>query len=114
MALQYQNGVYDITKPWTQPPAWTYLRPWATNMERLTQQALDSALMSRTQVADMVRPPVPSQLFPPRYGWRQRTLNIGDIMGVDRVIDQSPDPNFEGPAGYIGASRYSLGEGVTG
>jgi hypothetical protein len=110
----HADGVLDPTKPWNAPPNWNYLRPWATNEERLTQQALDAALISPQSLADTVRPPLGQvDLFPPRFGYRRRALSITDVVGKDRIIDQNPAPNFSGgPAGSVGASRYSQGDGL--
>jgi hypothetical protein len=107
--MSQPDGMYNY-KPWDQPPAWQYLRPWASNEERLTQQAIEAAMIPAEELTDMVRPPLSQvQLFPPRFGYRTRTIGIDDIMDVDRNY-AAPVPNFAGgPAGYSGTSRNSLG-----
>ena len=84
------NGQYDQTKPWAGPgdsgatatnryaptsseQNWSYLGPWASNEERLTQQALAAAMIPGAQLRDMVRPPLPQiRLFPDRFGFGNR------------------------------------------
>lgn len=104
------DGWYDRTKPWNAPPAWTYLRPWATNEERLTQQALDSALMPGADVTDMVRPNIEqSQPFRPRFGYRTRALGIDDVVNVDAIFAEPRNDYTGGPASIEGSSRPTNG-----
>ena len=118
------DGRYDYTKPWVTnqpsdtasdtaaPPRWSYNGPWASNMERLTQQALIVATIPGAQIQEMVRPPLPQiQLFPPRFGWGERTQpTIEDVVSVDRVYTEPRVSWFSGsPAGYSGSSRNDLG-----
>ena len=111
------NGVYDTGKPGQaplptgQPPRYTYLGPFASNEERLTQQALQSATLPGAELQDMVRPPLPQiDPFPSRYGFDRRTPGIADIIEVSR---RYTDPRVSwfsgGVAGYSGASRNSMG-----
>lgn len=111
------DGRYDYTKPWvTNTPAevgpkWSYLGPWASNMERLTQQALMVATIPGVQLQDMVRPPLPQiQLFPDRYGYGDRKQpTIEDVVSVDRVYMEPRISWYSGsPAGYSGSSRNSI------
>jgi hypothetical protein len=112
------DGRYDYTKPWVtntpsgMGPKWGYLGPWASNMERLTQQALMVATIPGVQIQDMVRPPLPQiQLFPDRYGYGDRTQpTIEDVISVDRVYMEPRISWYSGsPAGYSGTSRNDLG-----
>ena len=111
------DGRYDYTKPWVTDtpngvgPKWGYLGPWASNMERLTQQALMVATIPGVQLQDMVRPPIPQiQLFPDRYGYGDRTQpTIEDVVSVDRVYMEPRISWYSGsPAGYGGSSRNSI------
>ena len=106
-----QDGRYDHTKPAEQLPSWSYNRPWQSNEERLTTQAVAMALASAPEVQDTVRPPLPQvNLFPPRFGYRSRVLGIGDVVDVDELF-KAP-PNSAGTeAGYTGASRNAMGSG---
>ena len=85
------DGVYDYTKPWRAPiepdqvaKRWSYLGPWATNMERLTQQALMVATIPGKDIQAMVRPPLPQiRLFPDRFGYGERSQ-----PGIEDVVTQ--------------------------
>jgi hypothetical protein len=115
------DGRYDYTKPWvntpqenveTLPPTWSYNGPWASNMERLTQQALMAATMPAAQLQQLVRPPLPQiRLFPDRFGFGIRTQpEIDDVISLDRVYTEPRVSWYSGsPAGYSGSSRNDLG-----
>jgi hypothetical protein len=117
------DGRYDRTKPWqvgspsddsyTDPqPKWSYNGPWASNMERLTQQALMAATVPASQIQAMVRPNLPQiRLFPDRFGYGERTQpTIEDVVSVDRVYMEPRVSWYSGsPAGYSGSSRNDLG-----
>lgn len=114
------DGRYDYTKPWvtnepsdnTTTPKWGYNGPWASNMERLTQQALMAASMPGAQLQAQVRPPLPQiRLFPDRFGFGNRLQpDINDVISLDRVYTEPRVSWYSGsPAGYSGSSRDSLG-----
>lgn len=115
------DGRYDYTKPWVTAspseedyaqPKWTYNGPWASNMERLTQQALMAATMPGAQLQQLVRPPLPQiHLFPPRIGFGVRLQpTIDDVVSIDRVYVEPRVSWYSGsPAGYSGSSRNDLG-----
>jgi len=105
-ALNPQNDVFDA------PPAWSYNGPWASNMERLTQQALMASSLPGAQLQAVVRPPLPQiRLFPDREGFGDRTQpDIYDVISLDRVYMEPRVSWYSGsPAGYSGSSRNSLG-----
>jgi hypothetical protein len=122
------DGVYDRTKPWrggldpagnannryaptSSEQNWSYLGPWASNEERLTQQALVVATISGAKLQEMVRPNLPQiRLFPDRFGYGTRTQpEIEDVVSIDRVYTEPRVSWYSGgPAGYSGASRNSL------
>ena len=115
---QKYDGVYDYTKPWRAPvqpdqvaKRWQYNGPWASNMERLTQQALMVATIPAAEISQMVRPPLPQiRLFPDRYGYDRRAVGIDDVVTVDRNYVEPRTSWYSGsPAGYTGASRNTLG-----
>ena len=114
------DGRYDYTKPWQTnvaenavgevQPKFTYNGPWASNMERLTSQALMAATMSGSQLQQVVRPPLPQiRLFPGRFGFGPRTQpTIEDVVSVDRAYTDPRISWYSGsPAGYSGSSRNS-------
>jgi hypothetical protein len=120
------DGRYDYTKPWARyndssysaygnsgMPKWAYNGPWASNMERLTQQALLVATIPGAQLQELVRPPLPQiRLFPDLYGYGSPRLqpSIEDVVSVDRVYTDPRISWYSGsPAGYSGSSRNELG-----
>lgn len=116
------DGRYDYTKPWVTndpaedaysdpQPTWTYNGPWASNMERLTQQALMAATMPRNVLQEMVVAPLPQiRLFPNRFGFGNRLQpDIEDVVSLDRVYTEPRVSWYSGsPAGFSGADRNSL------
>lgn len=122
------GGNYDQTKPWAGPgesgardsnryaptsaeASWTYTGPWASNEERLTQQALVVASLTANQIRQMVRPPFPQvRLFPDRFGFGPRTQpEIDDVVSIDRVYTEPRVSWYSGGVGsYSGSSRNSL------
>ena len=111
------DGRYDRTKPWVpgvapEPamPRWQYLGPFASNEERLTQQAIQANTLPGHELADIVRPPLMINPFPPRYGYDQRVPTIYDVMDVERSYTEPRVSWYSGsPAGYEGTSRNTLG-----
>lgn len=119
MDAKTPDGRYDRTKPWVpgvspEPiaPRYQYLGPFASNEERLTQQALQSAILPSEEIAALARVPIPQiELFPPRFGYGDRSSpGIMDVIDVSR---QYSDPRVSwfsgGVAGYSGTSRNTLG-----
>ena len=94
-----------------QSPKWKYNGPFASNAERLTQQALMAATMGREDIRVGVRPPLPQiRLFPDRFGYENTQRTIYDIMDLDRVYVEPRTSWYSGgPAGYSGSSRNDLG-----
>lgn len=115
------DGRYDQTKPWTpgvEPkpvgPRWQFLGPFASNEERLTQQAIQSNILPGAELGEMVRTPLPQiNPFPDRFGYDRTVPGILDIIDVNRHYSEPRASWFSGgPAGYSGASRNSLGESI--
>lgn len=119
------DGRYDQTKPWAGPggsgnprvaptsaeQGSSYNGPWASNEERLTQQALMVASIPGAQLQELIRPNLPQlRLFPDRIGYGERTQpGIDDVVSVDRVYTEPRISWYSGgPAGYSGSSRNSL------
>jgi hypothetical protein len=113
------DGNYDYTRPWRAPvqpdqvqKRYSYQGPWASNMERLTQQALMVMNIPGADIQAMVRPPLPQiQLFPDRFGYGNRTQpGIDDIVTIDRKYAEPRVSWFSGgAAGYQAAERNALG-----
>lgn len=115
---QQIDGVYDHTKPWRSPtpadvvqPRWSYQGPFATNEQRLSQQATIAMTLPGAELQTLVRPPLPQiRLFPDRFGYGERTQpTIDDVVSVDRVYTEPRVSWYSGGVGgYAGASRNSL------
>ena len=113
------DGNYDDTKPWRAPvppdqvaKKWQYQGPWATNMERLTQQALMVMNIPGADLQAMVRPPMPQiRLFPDRFGYGERPQpGIEDVVTVDRNYHEPRVSWFSGGvAGFSATARNDLG-----
>lgn len=105
------DGVYDHNAPGagTPPPAWAYLRPWASNEERLVQQTLEVAMLPNDEIQALVRPPLPQVvLFPDRFGREHRQPGLQDVIEFGRQYPVST--NFSGgPGSYSGSARNVQG-----
>lgn len=119
------DGRYDRTKPWDriQPGGiveaptsaeknWNYLGPFSSNEERLTQQALTVASMSRDDILRDVKAPLPQvRQFPERFGYGDRLQpSIEDVVSLDRAYNEPRMTWFSG-GDQQGTSRNSM-EGV--
>ena len=109
--MQQQDGVYDHSKD--RPIVdngpeirYDYMGPFASVQEALITRAIRSVTLPATMVQDLVRPPLPQvQLFPPRYGYRTRQLDITDIMNVDSEFQPTRTDFSQSPGSYQGTSR---------
>lgn len=107
------------SRPWTpgvspEPvaPRWQYLGPFTSNEERLTQQAIQAAVLPGNEIAELTRPPLPQiNPFPSRFGYARTVPGIMDIIEVDRRYTEPRVTWFSGSvAGFGGSSRNSLGD----
>lgn len=117
MSSRHADGRYD-QKPWSpgvspEPIArrWQFLGPFASNEERLTQQAIQANTLPAAELAAMVATPLPQvRPFPERFGYERTVPGIMDIIEVDRHYTEPRTSWFSGgPGGYSGSSRNSLG-----
>ena len=103
------DGVYG-RRPWnSNVPDWSYSRPWSSNEERLTQMALDAAVIPGQELQENIRPNLNIEAFPPRFGYRTRQLGIDDIIDVGRMYAEPRSTFSGGVAGYEGTSRNAQG-----
>lgn len=119
MDAKTPDGRYDRSKPWTPgvapkpiAPRYQYLGPFSSNEERLTQQAIQSAILPGEEIAALARVPLPQvELFPDRFGYGERTApTIFDVVEVNRRYTEPRVAWFSGGvAGYSGTSRNTLG-----
>lgn len=108
------DGVY-ARRAWDSNnlPDWSYNRPWASNEERLTTQAISAALIPAEQIRDQVRPPLDMvDPFRPRYGYRTRQLGIDDVIDVALIYAEPRNDYSGGTSGYSGTSRNTQGTGT--
>ena len=75
-------------RPWGSPPAEDQRIP-QTHEQYLTGLALESVMSMTADQCRMVRPPVPVQLFPARYGYRTEALGIEDVVNVDYLYQRT-------------------------
>lgn len=79
-------------------------RPGQLRPEYLVSNSLRAATVSDSYI-ERLRPPVPQQVFPPRFGYSHTPLTIEDVLGTSRwnqdwrrwvsgaaVVRQQPDP----------------------
>lgn len=85
-------------------------RPWASNEERLTTEALASATIPGAVLQAQVAPPLPRVVaFRPRFGYERDALRIDDIVNLD-VIFPGARVDYSGSrSGYSGSSFPALG-----
>lgn len=114
--MENQNSIYDQTKnrpivgeqPEPSLLRYDFMGPFANVQEAFMARALKSVTMPAQLIPDIVRPPLPQvQMFPPRFGYRQRELGIQDVMDV--ALDPSFQPTrvdfTREPGGYQGTAR---------
>lgn len=100
-------------RPWTEKPRYSYLGPFASNQERLVQQALAVMEIPADEIQEVVRPPLPQiDLFPPRFGYDRTAIGINDIINVSRAFPTRISWFSGGVGSYSGTSRDTLGNGV--
>jgi hypothetical protein len=100
-----------VAAPTSAEKNWNYLGPFASNQERLTQQALTVATMSRDDILRDVRPVLPQiRQFPDRFIGASSQPTIEDVVSLDRAYNE-PRANWFSGGDMSGSSRNSL-EGV--
>lgn len=62
---------------------WQYSRPGQLRAEYFVDDALKAASVP-PEVIMAIRPPVPQQIDPPRFGYRNAPLNVRDVLATDR------------------------------
>ena len=65
-----------------------YSKPGQLRQEYLVDAALQEASIPAAEIMKR-RGPVPQQLFPPKYGYRQLPLTIQDVLATDRWAPKS-------------------------
>lgn len=90
------------------PGVYDYQRPWGSNEERLTTEALERAI-DPGAVLQAVQAPLPQiQQFPPHYGYPDKLSRTPTINQVVNITDRFVRYDFSGStSGYAGSERYS-------
>lgn len=97
--MQSADTVYDRTKP------------WQSNEERLTGQALAAVATLDAAQIQSIRPPIPRIGFlPPRFGYWQEALGIRDIVRLDQIYPGARVDYSGSQSGYQGTSFPSLNQ----
>ena len=83
-------------------------RPNSSFEDQLTGAALAAAMSESADEIRAIRPPLPINPFPPRFGYRVDALGIRDIVHLDDLFRRY---DFSGKqSGYQGTSYPSLNQ----
>jgi hypothetical protein len=63
---------------------WQYSKPGQLRMDYAVDAQLRQASVPGNDILQEVRPPVPQQLFPNKWGYWRRPLTIYDVLATDR------------------------------
>ena len=116
----YSDGVYG-RRPWTAPleaafPPQEYIGPFQSNQERLLSQSMAAWNMTASEIQEYVRPPLPQiKLFPPRYGYTDKEIDIADIVEMPRrtaTVQRNESDFSQTPNTTESSSRNTLGGSV--
>lgn len=95
-------------RPWMQNVPIQVKRPNSSYQDALTADALSAAMGESAESIRQRRPPIPSELFPPKFGYRTEAFGIADLAQVDRLYRRN---DFTGKqSGYQGTSYPSLNQ----
>jgi hypothetical protein len=85
--------------------------PWQSNEERLTSQAIASALLMSSDQIRALRPPIPRISFlPPRFGYRVDAIGIRDLIDINKTFPGARVDYSQAQSGYQGTSYPSLNQ----
>jgi hypothetical protein len=70
--------------PYMHAPDYGANKPNQLRQEYLTTQALRIATIPRDEIRDFTRPVVPQNFLPPKFGYDQEPLTIGEVLRTDR------------------------------
>jgi hypothetical protein len=112
--MENQDGVYDHSKgrpivgedPEPSLLRYDFMGPFANAQEAFMARALKATTMPAALLQDIVRPPLPQiQLFPPRFGYRNREIGIEDVMDVTKAFEPTRVDFTREPGSYQGTAR---------
>jgi hypothetical protein len=83
-------------------------RPNGSYEDQVTGAALAASMTETPEEIRAIRPPIPINPFPPRFGYRVDALGIDDIVRLDDLYERQ---DFSGKkSGYSGTSYPSLNQ----
>lgn len=83
-------------------------RPNGSYEDQITGAALTAAMTQDVDEIRAIRPPLPINPFPPRFGYRDEAFGIADIVHVNDLFQRY---DFTGKqSGYQGTSYPSLNQ----
>jgi hypothetical protein len=95
-------------RPWMQNVPVQIKRPNPSYQDTITGQALEAAMGAPADLIRGIRPPIPVELFPERFGYRDEAIGIQDVVQVDDLYQRR---DFSGrQSGYQGSSYPSLNQ----
>lgn len=118
---RYGHRPWDANKPWNTDKPWiasnmaayppqAYIGPFASNNERMLSQAFAINSMSKQELQQYVKPPLPQvKLFPNRYGYETASYGILDIVELTSRPQQRVDYSQQ-PTTTESTSRNTLGQ----
>lgn len=101
------DGVYGY-RPWMQNVPQPTNRTGSPYEQDVTDAALATVSAMDSDEIRNIRPLLPIQPFPPRFGYREEVLGIKDIASLDQIYRRI---DFTGrQSGYSGSSYPSLNQ----
>jgi len=84
--------------------------PWQSNEERLVSEALGATAGMSVEEIQAIRPPLPRvRLFPKRFGFKKQTINIEDVLDINRAYPGARVDYAGNKSGMEGSAAPSLG-----
>lgn len=109
-----QDSVYDHSKgrpilsedPEASLLRYDYMGPFENVQDAMMARAIKSVTMPAHLIPDIVRPFLPQiQLFPSRFGYRTREIDITDVMNVNSEFQPERVDFTREQGSYTGTAR---------
>lgn len=95
-------------RPWMQNVPVQIKRPNMSYEDQITGEALAAVMSESADDIRAIRPPIPVNPFPPKFGYRTEAFGISDIVRLDALYKRY---DFTGKnSGYQGTSYPSLNQ----
>lgn len=89
--------------PWMQRLPVQVQRPWGSYEDQMTGEALATVMSMPADEIRNIRPPIPINPFPPRFGYRVGAIGIRDIVSLDDMYTRR---DFTGKQSGFGSTSY--------